>query len=106
MSTNPEEKQQSNTAQSHPFVSERNEGKLWCMTVVAILVGISAIVGVLGYAHAATVILAVTACTSAAIRLIMRDQSPWKVRSVAFDVFIGFALGIGLIVTDISILVM
>ena len=106
MSNAPEEKQKPANTQHHPFVSESHEGKLWCMTLVAILVGISAIVGVLGYAHAATVILAVTACASAVIRLIMRDQSPWKVRSVAFDVFIGLALGIGLIVTDISILVM
>jgi hypothetical protein len=35
--------------------------------------------------------------------LVLRERSPWKVRSVAFDSFIGIALGIGLLVTYISI---
>ena len=36
------------------------------------------------------------------VRLILQDRSPWKVRSVAFDSFIGIALGIGLLITYFS----
>lgn len=51
---------------------------------------------------AATVILAVTAIITGLVRLILQDKSPWKVRSVAFDSFIGIALGIGLLITYFS----
>ena len=51
---------------------------------------------------AATVILAVTAIITGLVRLILQDRSPWKVRSVAFDSFIGIALGIGLLITYFS----
>lgn len=51
-----------------------------------------------------TGILVVTAIVTALIRLILRERSPWKVRSVPFDSFIGLALGLGLIVTYLSIL--
>lgn len=51
-----------------------------------------------------TGILAVTAIVTALIRLTLRERSPWKVRSVPFDSFIGLALGLGLIVTYLSIL--
>ena len=50
----------------------------------------------------ATVILAVTAIITGLVRLILQDRSPWKVRSVAFDSFIGIALGIGLLITYFS----
>ena len=55
-----------------------------------------------GYTMAATVILAVTAIITGLVRLILQDRSPWKVRSVAFDSFIGIALGIGLLITYFS----
>ena len=46
--------------------------------------------------------LPVTAIITGLIRLILQDRSPWKVRSVAFDSFIGIALGIGLLITYFS----
>ena len=46
--------------------------------------------------------LAVTAIITGLVRLILQDKSPWKVRSVAFDSFIGIALGIGLLITYFS----
>ena len=55
-----------------------------------------------GYTMAATVILAVTAIITGLVRLILQGRSPWKVRSVAFDSFIGIALGIGLLITYFS----
>ena len=51
---------------------------------------------------ATTVIVAVTAIITGLIRLTLREKSPWKVRSVAFDSFIGIALGIGLLITYFS----
>gem|GEM_PF-280855 len=54
------------------------------------------------YPRPATVILAVTAIITGLVRLILQDKSPWKVRSVAFDSFIGIALGIGLLITYFS----
>ncbi|RDX31755.1 DUF3017 domain-containing protein, partial [Bifidobacterium breve] len=44
----------------------------------------------------------VTAIITGLIRLTLREKSPWKVRSVAFDSFIGIALGIGLLITYFS----
>ena len=46
---------------------------------------------------AATVIIAVTAIVTALLRIIMREKSPWKVRSVLFDAIIGIGLGLGLL---------
>ena len=48
-------------------------------------------------------IIAVTAIVTGIIRLVLRDRSPWKVRSVGFDSFIGIALGVGLLATYFSI---
>ena len=48
--------------------------------------------------QAATVVIAVTALITGLVRLVLRERSPWKVRSVVFDAFIGIALGIGLLV--------
>ena len=44
---------------------------------------------------AATVIIAVTAIVTALLRIIMREKSPWKVRSVLFDAIIGIGFGTG-----------
>ena len=52
---------------------------------------------------AATVIVSVAAIVSGVLRLILRKKSPWKVRSVAFDSFIGICLGVGLLLTYLSI---
>lgn len=47
---------------------------------------------------AATAAIAVTAIATGLVRLALRERSPWKVRSVAFDAFIGIGLGVGLFI--------
>ena len=86
----------------HPFVSEAHEGKPWFEWCVAIIVVISGIVAAFRYTTAATVSISVTAVVSGLVRLILREKSPWKVRSVAFDSIIGICLGVGLLVTYFS----
>ncbi|MBT1164815.1 DUF3017 domain-containing protein [Bifidobacterium felsineum] len=87
---------------NHPFVSEAHEGKPWFEWIVLGVVVAVAVVAGFGYTMAATVLLSVTAITTGLIRLAMREKSPWKVRSVAFDSFIGIALGFGLLITYFS----
>ncbi len=82
----------------HPYVSEDHEGKPWFEWVVAVIVVLAAVMAVLGYTKAATVVIAVTAMVTGLVRLVLRERSPWKVRSVAFDAFIGICLGLGLFV--------
>lgn len=86
----------------HPYVSEANEGKPWFEWCIAVVVIVAGVIAALGYTTAATVLISVAAIISGSVRLIMRDRSPWKVRSVAFDSFIGICLGIGLLVTYFS----
>lgn len=86
----------------HPYVSEASEGKPWFEWCVAVVVIVTGVIAALGYTTAATVLISVAAIISGSIRLILRDRSPWKVRSVAFDSFIGICLGIGLLVTYFS----
>ncbi|PLS26368.1 DUF3017 domain-containing protein [Bifidobacterium parmae] len=88
---------------NHPFVSEAHEGKPWFEWIVAALVVASGVLAVLGYTMAATVLISVTAIVTGLVRLVMRERSPWKVRSVAFDSFIGICLGIGLLATYFSV---
>jgi hypothetical protein len=88
---------------NHPFVSESREGNPAFEWAIAISVVVSAIIAWLGYQMAATGIISAAAIISALLRLILRERSPWKVRSVAFDSFIGLALGLGLLVTYFSI---
>ena len=87
-----------------PVVSERHEGKPWFAWTVAVMMVVSAVLAFLGYVLAATVVISATAIATGIIRLVLRERSPWKVRSVAIDSFIGIMLGVGLIVTYLSIL--
>ena len=87
---------------NHPYVSEDHEGKHWFEWIVLGVVVVATVVAAFGYTMAATVIVAVTAIITGLIRLTLREKSPWKVRSVAFDSFIGIALGIGLLITYFS----
>lgn len=87
---------------NHPYVSEAHEGKPWFEWIVLVVVVVATVVAAFGYTMAATVIIAVTAIITGLIRLTLREKSPWKVRSVAFDSFIGIALGIGLLITYLS----
>ncbi len=89
--------------QHHPHVSEDREGKPWFEWCVAAIVMLSGLLAAFGYTMAATVLISVTAIVSGAVRLIMRERSPWKVRSVAFDFLIGVCLGVGLLVTYLSV---
>ena len=70
-------------ANRHPFVSERREGRPWFEWTMAAVTVASALVAFLGYTMAATVILAVAAIASGTIRIVLKDASPWKVRSCA-----------------------
>lgn len=83
---------------SHPYVSEDHEGKPWFEWIVAAMVVIATVLAVLGHVKAATTVIAVTAIITGLIRLVMRERSPWKVRSVGFDAFIGIVLGVGLFI--------
>lgn len=87
---------------NHPYVSEDHEGKPWFEWIVLGVVVVATVVAAFGHTMAATVIVAVTAIITGLIRLTLREKSPWKVRSVAFDSFIGIALGIGLLITYFS----
>lgn len=91
---------------NHPYVSEAHEGKPWFEWVVALCVAATAVLGLLGYLLAATAVLAATAIVTAVVRLALRERSPWKIRSVTFDAFIGLSLGIGLIITYLAVLML
>ena len=62
------------------------------------MVVIATVLAVLGHVKAVTTVIAVTAIITGLIRLVMRERSPWKVRSVGFDAFIGIGLGVGLFI--------
>lgn len=88
----------------HPYVSESREGRPWFEWIVAGMVLLSVLALAFHQPGWGTGILATAAIVTALIRLILRERSPWKVRSIPFDSFIGLALGLGLIVTYLSIL--
>ncbi|NMM99747.1 rod shape-determining protein RodA [Bifidobacterium sp. DSM 109958] len=89
-------------ASDHPFVSEAHEGNPLFEWGLLAVVAVAAVVAAVGYTRAATAVLAVTALVCGLLRLALRRRSPFKVRSVAFDAFISFGLGIGLAVLDVS----
>ena len=91
------------SGRGHPFVSEAQEGRPVCEGVIFLVVLVAALVAFCGYTWAATGLVSVAALVCGALRLILKDRSPWKVRSVPFDAFISFGLGIGLLVTYTSI---
>ena len=94
------------SGQGHPFVSEAHEGRPICEGIIFLVVLIAALVAFCGYTWAATGLVSIAALACGALRLILKDRSPWKVRSVPFDAFISIALGIGLLVTYTSIQLM
>ena len=98
------EKQIESNKTEHPYVSEKREGKPYAEWIVAILVFISAVLAFFEYTMAATVIVSATAIVIGVMRIILRDRSPWKVRTVFFDSFVSIALGIGLLITYCSII--
>ena len=84
------------TGHKHPYVSEKHEGKPWFEWLVAALVVLSGVLAATGLTGAGIGLLSAVAGTSALIRLLARSHSPWKVRSVLFDCFIGFGLMLGI----------
>lgn len=99
----PKPPQSARAANRHPFVSEAQEGRPICEGIIFLVVLIAALVAFLGYTWAATGLVSVAALVCGTLRLTLKDRSPWKVRSVPFDVFISIGLGIGLLVTYFSI---
>lgn len=94
------------SGRGHPFVSEAQEGRPICEAIIFLVVLVAALVAFCGYTWAATGLVSVAALVCGALRLILNERSPWKVRSVPFDAFISIALGIGLLVTYTSIQLM
>lgn len=45
-------------------------------------------------AMAATVLLSVTAIGTGVLRAVLRERSPWKIRSATFDSICGIGLGV------------
>ncbi|MCH4208546.1 MAG: DUF3017 domain-containing protein [Bifidobacterium sp.] len=86
-----------------PQVSEDHEGEPAFEWLVVAAVALGALCALFGYMMAATAVLAATAIITGSLRLALRERSPWKVRSVAFDSIIGIGLGLGLIITYASI---
>lgn len=87
---------------NHPYVSEAHEGKPWfewCVLGRRRRHHTAGCFRIYDGRHGHT-------CRDGhhhrLVRLILQDRSPWKVRSVAFDSFIGIALGIGLLITYFS----
>ncbi len=78
----------------HPYVSERHEGKPWFEWCVAGLVVIATVAAAMGEPMVATAIVSVTAIGSGVVRLVCRERSPWKIRSVAFDAVCGIGFGV------------
>lgn len=101
--TNEVERTPNRESHGHPFVSESHEGHPIFEGVIFLVVIASALVAISGNTMAATVIVSVAAIVSGVLRLILRKKSPWKVRSVAFDSFNGICLGVGLLLTYLSI---
>ena len=78
--------------------ASKMKGKPWFEWIVAAVVIVATVLAVAGYTKAATAAIAVTAIATGLVRLALRERSPWKVRSVAFDAFIGIGLGVGLFI--------
>ncbi|MBQ5557505.1 MAG: DUF3017 domain-containing protein [Aeriscardovia sp.] len=87
-----------------PLASEANEGRPWFEWIIAGLVAIAAVIACCGEILAATIILAVSAVGSATVRLVLRERSPWKVRSPLFDCVAGYVLGFGIVLAYLAVL--
>ncbi|WP_236681895.1 DUF3017 domain-containing protein [Bifidobacterium actinocoloniiforme] len=89
-----------------PHVSEAGEGKPIAEWAVGLLVALSAILAACGRTFVGTLLMALTALCLGVMRLRLRGRSPWKVRSVAFDAFICIGLGLGLVATYLSVMLL
>ncbi|OTA27647.1 hypothetical protein B9G54_00180 [Alloscardovia macacae] len=76
---------------------------LWpSLTTVAVVIA-AALLGWWNHVDIAAYLFSLYSLVLGTCRLVLRDRAPWKVRSVGFDVFISYALAIGLAVTCFSI---
>lgn len=89
---------------THPYVSEDRESAPWLEWVVAIAVVCAGLFASFGWLSLSVYILAIISFLAATMRLILKQKSPWKVRSVVFDCIIGYAFTAGLLVTYYSVL--
>ncbi|BDR54680.1 hypothetical protein KIMH_07910 [Bombiscardovia apis] len=85
-------------------VSERNEGRPIAEWIVAIVVALAAVLAAMGFTGVGIGLFALVSFCLAGLRLVLKERSPWKVRSVGFDFVVCLGLGIGLVVTYLSIL--
>lgn len=87
----------------HPFVSERHEGKPWfewCVCVCVIVSTALAAFRIHDGRHGCS-------CRGGhrfrVLRLVLRERSPWKIRSVPFDACCGIGFGVALLALYLSI---
>ena len=87
-----------------PKVSDEAEGQPWFQWVVLGAVAVVTVLAFLGHILTATILLSATSIVIGVMRLVLRQRSPWKVRSVAFDSTFSILFGIGLLGIYLSIL--
>ena len=58
------------------------------------------------YLAGVAAVLAVAAIGSGVLRLVLRERSPWKIRSVPFDACCGIGFGVALLALYLSILLL
>lgn len=87
----------------HPYVSEHHEGRPWFEWCFAGLVVAATVLAAMGEPMVATAVVSVTSIGSGVVRLICRERSPWKVRSVAFDAVCGIGFGVVLALLYLAI---
>ncbi|WP_175578342.1 DUF3017 domain-containing protein [Bifidobacterium jacchi] len=80
----------------HPYVSEAHEGAPAFEWAVALIVIAAIAAAFLGHTTLAVCALSALSLLTGLLRLLLGSRSPWKVRSVAFDVVIGIGFAIGL----------
>lgn len=78
----------------HVAVSEANEGRPWFEWIVTAILFASVVMAWAGHPGIASLIIVAVLLVTAAVRSCLGPDSPWKVRSVGFDSFIGVSLGI------------
>ena len=87
-----------------PKVSDEAEGQPWFLWVMLGIVVVVTLLALLGYILVATIMLSIAAVATGVMRLVLREGSPWKVRSVAFDSTFSIVFGVGLLGLYLSIL--
>ena len=87
-----------------PYVSDSTEGQPWFQWVMLSAIALVTLLAFLGHILIATILLSATAIVTGLMRLVLRERSPWKVRSVAVDATFSILIGISLIGIYLSIL--